>query len=74
MPKTPDCNLQRFAQIRGQVAYVASATRPGVACICAKLSQVKADEATKEGILLLKQAIKGCKMFPQSIKIPKLDL
>lgn len=72
--KVSEVNPRLFAQRRGQLTYVASATRPDIAYLCAKLSQVKAEQATKEDSLLLNYAVKNCRKRPRSLKVPKLDL
>ena len=64
---------EEFAHLRGKLAYAATTTRPDLAYLNAKLSQVKAFNAGKEDFLMLNRAIKKIKE-PRSINIPALDL
>ena len=62
-----------FAHARGQLAYVATSTRPDVAFVNAQLAQVKAGPATLKDLTLLNSAVSHVQNVPVGIKYPKLE-
>ena len=64
---------EEFAHVRGQLAYVATSTRPDVAYLNAKLAQVVSSKTTAADVRLLNSAVKKVKEHPRSLLFPKLD-
>ena len=63
-----------FAHLRGQLAYVATSTRPDVAYLNAKLAQITSREASAKDVHCLNNAIRTLQKHPRGLKYPKLDI
>ncbi len=66
-----DFSPDAFAHLRGQLAYVATSTRPDLAYINAKLAQVPFSRATADDVRLLNSAVKVLKENPRGLTFPK---
>ena len=64
---------KEFAHLRGQLAYVATSTRPDVAYLNAKLAQVVSSKANSSDARLLNIAVKTIKKHPRGLLFPKLN-
>lgn len=65
---------EEFAHLRGQLAYVATSTRPDVSYVNAKLAQVVSTKAEPSDVRLVNAAVKTLQKHRRGLCFPKLDL
>ena len=71
---TKSISWKTFTNLPGRLTYTATSTRPDLAYVSAKLSQVTENKLTRSDTKILNQAIRDVKRVNVGLTFPRLNL
>ncbi len=73
-PVTMDCTPKMFANLRGQIGYVANTTRPDIAFNYASMTQTRAETSDAQSFKLLNSTLDMLQQRELGLVLPKLGI